>query len=284
MASRTRMIARRTFAVSQAAGGDIVFMGMSLPTDTVMHRIRARVSVVDDAKEAVASIRLYAVEGWIIPVVDPDANVNFDTLFDQFVPKDTDAGIMDLDTVATDASTFWEPGEVDLTSLIPVGMKPKRIFQRTRMLTASDGAMSVFADTETPFTALWIPGESFDIDVRKPFRVDRPSVVLFALANPAGDDTTATQENAAAENIWGQIRYVQHTLERAMMHVLGMTEAGAETPWVEAITALQQHLEPDVWENVGGFIGNGSLFVAGRGLFDHSVTGELGKQTVTTGR
>lgn len=280
----TRMVARRTFVTTTAIGVDTVFTGMSLPKNTAVHRIKARVSVVDDAIIPVANARPYAVEGWVLPITDPDGGASLDTIFDQLVPKDTDATVLDLDTGATDTTPFYEPGEIDLSALIPIGVRPKRIFKRIRMLTAADGSLAVWQDTVTPFLAKWIAGEAFDIDIRKGFRVMQPSIVVFALASPAGDDTSASGPTHLAENEWGQIQYVDHVLQRAMLHLLGVTESGAETPWEEAIAVLSKHLDPDVYESVAGLLGAGSWTAHGNMLIDHSVDGEMGKQLVTTGR
>ena len=42
---------------------------------------------------------MMAVEGWILPVLDPDAGSSFDTLLDTLVPKDTDVEVIDLKLV-----------------------------------------------------------------------------------------------------------------------------------------------------------------------------------------
>ena len=49
-----------------------------------------------------------------------------------------------------------------------------------------------------------------------------------------------------SENEWSRYKYMQETLSYAMQHSIGLTEAGAETPWVDAANLLAKVLEPDV--------------------------------------
>lgn len=80
------------------------------------------------------------------------------------------------------------------------------------------------------------------------------------------------------------MKYIGHVLERALLHLFGVTEMGAETPWEEATALLKKHLEPDVFEDVGGKFGSDSWRVYSMAMFDHSVEGRLADVTVTTGR
>ena len=280
-----RMFGRRMSQVDLTAGTDQVMFGISLPSDTVIHDIRAKVKVIGQTHAInVGRAVMYAVEGWILPVQDPDAALGYDVLWDTLVPKDTDVQTMDLDTGASDTSTFYEPGEADWTSIFDVGLRPERLYHRHRTLTIVDGAVFRFQDNQTPFLVKYAAGDTFQIHLRKRLRVRQPSVLVFAAASPALDDTTATLQAALAENEWGQVKYAGHMLERAMLHVLGLVEAGAETPWEEATALLQKHLDPDVYEEVGAQFASENYDVYTEAMVDHSVVGELGKMAVSTGR
>jgi len=277
-----RMIARRHAQRTLAAAADEVIMGMSLPGGTVVHGINGNIGVSDNTLLAQNNFVAYGCEGWVLPVLDPDAGSSLQTLFDQLVPKDTDVETMDLDTAAADASPFYEPGEIDWSALLDVGLKPKRIYRRLRVFGAADPA--AFWTQNSSNVVQWAPRESFSIKVRKTFRVMQPSVLVFAVASPAGDDTTAVEEVALAEANWGQVKYAGDMLRRALLHVFGVVEAGAETPWEEATALLKTHLDPDVFEeNATSFIGT-AWKVLGQMRVDHSVVGDLELGTVTTGR
>ena len=74
-------------------------------------------------------------------------------------------------------------------------------------------------------------------------------------------------------------------LERALLHTLGVIDVGAESPWEEASAILQKHLEPDVYEGTGGRFVSGQTWDAyAEVLIDHSVEGEIGVRSVSSGR
>lgn len=267
-----------------ASGTDKVLFGMSLPKNTTLNGINAqiRAGVQEDVIQGAAT--QFGIEGWIIPVVDPDAGASFQLLFDQFVPKDTDAQTMDLDTVAADATPFYEPGEVDLTMFLDVGLKPEKVFGRYDMVTVADPGAWKYADTETPFSKEWRPSILVNVRVKKKYRIRQPSVLLFGFASPDTEDTTSTIENALLENEWGRVQYMGETLRRAHLGLLGVVETGAETPWEDAVTLLQKHLEPDVFEENAGTWKEVDWIVWSRAKIDHSVPGFLRPGIISTGR
>ncbi len=278
-----RMFARRQAAKIVSSPADEFLFGLTLPSDTVVHNIRARFKIWDgSALQVLANVLSYAVEGWVLPLLDPDAAQGFDNLWDTLVPKDTDVQTMDLDTGAADATPFFEPGEADWSQLLDIGLRPRRIFHRHRFLTILD-AYHRFNDTETPFLMKWEAGDQFSINLRG-FRVQQPSVVLFALAAPAMDDDVTTSEAALTEPEMGQIKYVGHVLERAMLHLFGVFETGAETPWEEATALLQKHLDPDP-QYESGLTSIGSAWNCHvEAMIDHSVVGRLDTKQISLGR
>ncbi len=280
-----RMFARRTTFITVASNSDAVFFGISLPSGSVIHDIKCKVSVASQADVARAVGLFYAIEGWILPMLDPDGGGTFDALFDTLVPKDSDSDVLDLDTGAVDTTPFFEPGEVDWSDIVDVGLRPERIYSRKRLMSISSGnARFIFQDNQSPFAVKWIAGDTFSIHIKKRFSVRQPSIMAFALANPAMDDTTATTETALSENEWPRVKFMKDVLTLALHHVLGLTEAGAETPWVEAAALVKKHLEPDVIETVGGSFGSQAYEVFAEGIVDHSVEGEMAIGALSTGR
>lgn len=279
----TRMFARRASKLTSGASGDQVIFGLPLPSDTVVHDIRAKFSVLAGQILTKSQICGYAVEGWILPVLDPDAAATFDAIWDALVPKDTDVTTLDLDTVAADATPFWEPGEVDFTAVVDVGLRPKRIYHRHRYLDMVNGAVGLLDDAAPPTAHDWQPGEKFTFHRKSKLRVSQPSILVFAIASPAGDDTTVVLETALTEPNWFQIKYIDHTLERAMLSLFGLTEAGAETPFEEATVLLSNYLDPNFFEETGGqFISPSWEVLAELGV-DLSVPGTMPKGRMITG-
>lgn len=275
-----RMYARRLHGTSVNPGADEILFGMSLPSGSRINDISIDVRVSSPTVLALNQMGMTAVEGWILPVLDPDAATSFLTLWDTLVPKDTDVEVVDLDTGAADSTPFFEPGEPDWSDLLEVGLRPERVYHKNVMHTIGRGSVFSYFDTTIKF----LPGANYDIRIRKNYRVSQPSVLVFAIASPSLDDTTATLQTAAAESEWGQMKYIGHVMERAMLHLFGVTEAGAETPWEEATALLKKHLEPDPYEKTGATFTGLTYNVIAKAIVDHSVEGRLEDMTISTGR
>lgn len=276
-----RMWARRRGQRSVAAGSDKVIFGLSLPGGSRLHNITARLSVAGSGTHVLSKVLAYAMEGWILPVTDPDTGITFDALWDSLVPKDSDIQTLDLDTENIDDTPFYEPGEVDWSAMFDFVNRPTRIYERHRFLTAGHTGHTVINSADA---ISFMPLDSWQIKLRKRYYIAEPSVVLFALASPSLDDTTATMESALTEAEWPQVQYIEAVLERAQMQLLGVFEPGAETPWIDAATLLQKHLEPDIAEETGGAFASDTFFVQADAIFDHSVEGSMGKMQVSSGR
>ncbi len=279
-----RMFAKRTHFGTVGAGVDSVFLGMALPGGSKLHKVSAEVHLWTTAVSAISTAAVYACEGWIIPVHDPDTAKTYDTLWDQFVPKDDDTEDIDLDTASTDTSPFFEPGEPTFDAMFDVGLEPKKIFSRQRLLSPLSGALIVSRDPESTYLPEWMAGEKFNIDVSRGYYVNEPSIVMFAIGIPNMDDVVNTLDSIPLEQEWGQMKYIEHVLERALLHLFGVTEVGAETPWEEATALLKKHLLPDVYEVGAGKFLDQSYNVLCKGTFDHSVTGRIASGSVSLGR
>lgn len=276
-----RMIARRASQVQVGAGADKVIFGISLPSDTVINRIQADVSVIGENIKDETVALWYALRGYILPVHDPDLAANLDTIWNQLVPKDTDTQTVDLDTEAADTQPFFEVGQADWTKLLDIGLRPRMIYSRERMMTILTHAYLKFQDNQTPFAARWVGGEAVHIDIKRRMYVRQPSVLVFGVASPDLGGTTATVESNLSEQKWGQVKYMGDTVKRGLMSLLGLTEAGAETPWDEAVDLLQEHLDPNPYEQTGGRWGSDTWNVFSRAVIDHSVRGQLGVTTIS---
>lgn len=275
-----RLIAKRVFQMVTTIGADTVLFGLTLPSDTIVSSVRGRISLQGETRHLHTFSSTYAVEGYVLPLLDPDSGQGFEDLWDTLVPKQTDVQAMDLDTGAADATPFFEPGEADWTKLLDLGLQPHRVFHRHRMLDFNSPLSFRFLDTESPFNTLFHACDAFNVDVKQRMRAKQPSALVFAVTSPNLDDTTSTVESALAEQELGQIKYLRHVLERALLGLFGVFEAGAETPWEEASLLLQRHLLPDVFEATATRMSVTIFNVLGEMTITHHVVGELGLQTV----
>ncbi len=278
-----RMYSRRMKEIKVVAGTDQVIFGVSLPSGSRINKLSCEVHVWNTALTAVETIAAYACEVWILPVLDPDAGASFQDIWDAMVPKDTDVDTIDLDTGGTDTTPFYEPGEMDLESMINVGREPERIYHRKKLFSYASAPLKT-QDAVTPFGLRSGFSDVFGINISKNYAISEPSVVLVAIAAPSFDDTTNVEESALLENEWFQVKYMEDTVKRAVQHLFGLTEAGAETPWEDATALLRKHLDPDVFEETAGRFTAPNWSVVCQGILDHSVVGTLEKLQMTGGR
>lgn len=281
------LIARRKSEQAITAATDVVLFGMSLPSDSVINRISMRgeilPDVVDQEINAVTTAP-YAFEVWVLPVDDPDAADDFNAHWDRLVPKDSDVQTLDLDTGAADGTVFYEPGEFDWQSIFDVGRRPHRLHHFHKELTINNTRGMRFVDSQTPFEAKWMIGDTWSYRNKRRLYIEQPSILLVGFGVPANDDTVTTQEAPLAENEWPRVKFLGDTIKMAMMDVFGITESTAETPWEEATDLLQRHLDPDPRESSGFTWGSFDLRVTGEMTVDHDVVGELAVSRIADSR
>ncbi len=272
----------KTFQVVTGSNADIVIAAIDIPAGCTLRNVSIPVSMIGvtpaiEREQAVG----YAAAAYVFPVEDPDTRVNYDTLWDRFVPKYTDADIIDLDTTGSIASPFWEPGEASFEDIWDMGTMPTKVFGRKKLLTFADpgSAGFRFQPAETPFEPQWFPADKFHVRMNRPIRAKSPSVFLLAVASPAYDDTVTTRSQLGEQD-WGQIQYAEATLERALMDQLVLTEAGATTPWIEASDVLRSYLAPNVLEITSGLFITASYNVYGTCTWTLDVPGHLSLEVV----
>ena len=261
-------------------GVDQALFGISLPSDCILNSINAEVHVVGQTVQTIATAIMYGIQGYVLPVLDPDAGAELDTVWDTLVPKDDDTDTIDLDTGAVDAQSMFEPGEAAMAEVLDLGLQPQRIYASQRM---KSWANANFRQEQTDVLE-WVPSEVHKIRVgRKRYHCKGPSVVIFALGNADMLDTSSGVLTALAENEWPRVKYMGTVLEQALMQHFGLVEAGAETPWVEAAQLLRKYLEPDVHEETAGAWSAQTLRTWTNVTFDVSVPGTMDSIQIGTG-
>lgn len=285
-----RMTARRHWGIQVNASTDTVYLGITLPSGSMVHSVRGHVSYVNGTLAGDPNLykmtqALYAAsEGYVLPIQDPDAASSLDSLWDRFVPKDTDIESMDLDTAAVDATPFFEPGEMAMARIFKVGVQPQQVFAYQRQLTAMRDALWIGQPIVSPLDEpLWIAGASFELSIGRPIFVSQPSVLVFAFGAPDLDDTSTTPPTALAEKELPQLKYFEDILVKALLDQLNVPVAGE--PWDQASALLRKHLNPDVYEGVANaFPSAFEWSVFGQASIDHSVVGQMKLGNVSTGR
>lgn len=235
-------------------GADSVLCSWPLPKESILTSVKGECHVIPQSDISVLNYVMYGVEGWIVQSTNAADFQDQNTLWDTAVPKD-DSGDDDLDISTTeDVTSFIEAGEVTPSQLFDQELLgPKRVFQREKMLSFAN-APSGFKDA-TPDT--YIPGDQFDIDITTRYKVQRQSGLLFAFGAPdflaAVDNDVVPQLGGLATNAsMYALRFLGNFLDNAMVSLIGLEEAGAETPYVEILDFIEELLEKVNVGSAGG--------------------------------
>jgi hypothetical protein len=219
----------------------------------------------------------------VLPLQDPDTPVSYDVLWDEMVPKDEDLGsgtdVFDLDTATADTDPEFEPGEPDISKILREDTVMAEIWKRRQLISFPKSPVGFQAGTPDTY----YPIDAFKSSISKPIRIDYPSVILFGVSSPNLSDINATLESSLSESSLMQMKYIDTVLERALMAALGLIEAGAETPWIEALSVLEEILEPDLFQTTSSAWSTNTWTCFSTVTFDVSVPGEFGKVALTSG-
>lgn len=227
---------------------DHVLAGMPIPAGGMLANVWGDVHMVPATNLTKIRACVYAFAGFIVPYFDDTKSITFESLWNQQVPKDdalsVTAGVVNLDMQpeSADATAMFEPGQANLNRLFNVGNQAERIYNRERLLSvASRGQPEFVASSEVD---LWQPSDHFNVRIRNNYRVQQPSYVLFAVSNPPLDDMTTSAEvtlNSSEEAI---LNNLELAIELAMPSIVGLTEAGAESPFLELAEFIEKMVEP----------------------------------------
>ena len=269
-----RVIGRRMSGVLVAAGSDKIIAGYPIPAGGVLNNVWLDVKLMTYAAGFLDSALLYGITGFVVPLLDPDTVQTYDDVWDSQIPKDAAnaAGVFDLDTSAVDTQPEWEVGEPDWTGVFNLAAgAPVEIFKRRKLVSFADVHSKGF-ESGTPDT--FYATDLFNTQVSRTVRVDTPSLVLFGFSSPT-IVSSATVWSTLSEIEWVMYQYLEMTLEHAWMNLVGLVEAGAETPYVEAASLITELIEDVVLESEAASIGQTSWNVWCTSTFDVSVPGRL---------
>lgn len=236
---------RRVAIIQVATGADMVFAGFPMPPGSKLVQVRGKVSVAPSARLAIEEFVAYGCSGFVVPVLDPDAASSQQTIWDVIVPKDDAVGsdVLDLDTSSADSSPEFAVGSVDLNAVLGIEDGYQEIYRRRQFMSYGSHPMAHHLDT----THFYWPAEQFNIKVSQPIGTDRFAMALFGFSSPTLGEST-TEPTAPSKAEWGMMMFLDSTLEDMSKQILGLTEAGAETPYDTAATFLAKLLEPIILE------------------------------------
>ncbi len=196
----------------------------------------------------VEKVVAYALRGFILPVLDPDAASTWESIWDTLVPKDETqaSGAIDLDTGTADDTPEWTPGAPDLTALMDLKTSVE-LYRRRTWLSASTHPRFIHLDT----TVKYLPGDAVKSRIKGARRTDVFAGAVFAFSSPGTTLTETTVVLAPTKQQWGMLMFLEATLVRMMVELFTIFEAGAESPYEEASDFIAELTEPLVNEVSG---------------------------------
>lgn len=278
-----RIFGRRFTQHDIEAGSDQVIHGFPLPAGGRLNNVFMEEHIIGPEGQSILGALAYGVTGFVVPVPDPDDGSNYDTLWDNLIPKDVAAasGAFDLDTEALDTTSEVEFGLPDLSGLFEVAsLAPHEIFRRRKFLslaTSSIGYTTVDAGAD-----LFTPTDYFRSKVAKGVSVRSPSVVLFGFSSPAFDVSQASPETIPTEPQWILLQYMEQALEQMFIDLIGLTETGAESPYEESTAFIADLLEAAIMEDNSGAFTAVTWRVFSNATYDISVPGRVTLGTISS--
>ncbi len=230
-----------------AADSDAVLCGFPMPPGSTFVNGWVKLDCSPIARVAVEAVVAYAVKGYVLPVLDPEGDADWLTIWDNLVPKDEAQAddALDLTSGAADTTPFTEfgiPNLNEIVSLEPFGMT--EIFKRSEIVTKNTHPHHLHLDT----THFYWPGVSFSSHISKPVRSRGFSGAVFGFASPVMTQSQTTEDDIPSKEEWAMLMFLENTLENMLISLAGITEAGATIPYASAMSFLGNLLEPAVLE------------------------------------
>lgn len=274
---------RKTLAHQLCTAGDHVMGGAPIPSESSFNNLWGEMHVVGNAAISVLKASMYGVDGYLVPVEDPDSNTSYNSIWDNLVPKDNDVitGLFSSNPEDADADPAFEPGEPNLDALMghqAMGADPQ-FYKRRKLLS--------FANTPSGFEAgspdTYIPRDIFKIRSSRKMFADAHALAMVAISVPNMTDTSTSIWTTDSEPQWMQRKYLEMVLEQAWIDLVGLSETGAESPWTDASLLLEEFLEPDILEETADAFTVSAFNVWCYCTWDISVPGRLQVKSLSLG-
>lgn len=283
----TRVFRNTLYAENVANNADVVVADCPIPSECSQNNVWGECHLWSTEAEPLdwEEAMMYGAEGWVLNVPDPDTTLTLNFLWDSQVPKDRDTSNFDIDQISATTSPFMDIGEINLENVMGLSvLQPDhQWFRRRKIMTWANNR--VFPVAGTPDNA---PVQDvFKIRSTKKISSELMAWSLLAIGVPQMGEIETSRNTFSTEVPWMQTKYIDVILEQAWVEMVGLTEAGAETPWTEAAAHLEELLEPDaVMTDAAGsanFVGI-DLHVACQATFELQVPGRREVGVISGGR
>lgn len=224
-----------------AAATDEALCAWPVPAECTVRGVKAKVSCVGAVGQITTSVNPYAVNGWLLELPDDLLETAVDAIMDAVIPKYTGTLGFDFDDEGTTTSPEFEPGEIR-NELLGANDMPEHIYQRRKYIEFPDVGSYHVVTEHTLFH--FIPRDRFSISRTGNKRADGNSALAFSFSSPANDALVTETKlfpsfGGTGRSEWIWLRMLDQILEYAIVAMLALTQAGAETPYQNLLDLLE---------------------------------------------
>ncbi len=259
-------------ARTPASGQDRVMFAFPIPGGAVINNAWMEVSTMFPDIDVKAALQ-YSLFGYIIPVLDLDAGVTPDIMWDNQVPKDQaddTADTIDIDRHTALDDPVAELGDINIHALLDLKDGPRQVFRRETLLNFPKSPTGFKTGTPDTYYAM----DHVKAKMSGTYRITAPSYYIVAVGVATGADTDATFPSINTRGEWMQLAYMKDALVDAMKAMAGLAVSGTQEPYTEAMVLIHSYLE-HVIEDTAGTWGTGSANVWGKMTMDITLPGDF---------
>ena len=231
-------------------GSDHVVAWAPIPEGGTLLSVTGELHIIGAEASDTDQLAGYGFSGELVPILDPDTQVDINVLWDQMVTKPiqptTAAGTagVDADWDSSDTAPDTEPGEVDLNDLLGLMDPTKQIFSpRLEWLSFAKGApIATVAGTPDTYT----PRDYKTFNSSRKLMAPGPSYAMLAVSSPSLDNEQVTENIEVGASPWGIMENIHLAMQQLLIQNIGLTEATAESPYDQISTLVAEWMAPDI--------------------------------------
>lgn len=261
-----RVLRKTVAALSVAVGADEVFGWCPMPTGAKLMSVSGALHIIGPENRAIASFLAYGFSGFVIPVVDPTAALSLKNTWDTMVVKQgvvetgAGAGGVDYEWDVVDTNEVVQPGRGTYEGITGIGQeKSKTIFNpRVEWMSFAKRAVGFVAGTPDA----WAPVDYKRFRSQMKITADEPSYAMLAISNPALSEVNTAPVTDGTTELWGMGTHLKEILQDFWRIQVGLIEAGAESPYVDAANYIQELTQPDMLDESSTLYDDAAAFTA----------------------
>ena len=245
-----RVISRTVAALTMGAGGDRVVAWAPLPEGAAVLGVQGELHVVGEESIGTSLFSGYGFAGQVVPVDDATVALDVQNLWDEAVTKAIDpssaagTSTVDMDWDTGDSDPQIEPGEMDVSDLLGLGIREKELIApRMEWISWAKSRQGGFISGSPD---VFHPSDYKTFRSARTIRADVPSMALLGVSNPSLDETQTQVVSLGTVAEWAVLGNLRLAMEQMLIGQIGLTEAGAESPHADIGQFISELAAPDM--------------------------------------